>query len=122
MERGTDPHTATEALVNLAIESWRFQRLFAKALLKMDPADAGRFANQHRFFGRKIDENLDTVGIRLVTIEGQHFEVGAAATALNIADFGPAEAVTVDQMIEPIVMGPNGVIRAGTVMLRKEDR
>ena len=41
-----------------------------------------------------------------------------AATALNAADFGPDDTLHVDQMMEPIVMGPAGVRRTGTMMLR----
>ncbi len=42
-----------------------------------------------------------------------------AATALNVADFGPEDELFVDQMIEPVVMGADGVRRTGTMMLRK---
>ena len=42
-----------------------------------------------------------------------------AATPLNIEEFEPEDALIVDQMLEPIIMGPNGVIRTGTVTLRK---
>jgi len=42
-----------------------------------------------------------------------------AATALNIADFGADDHLLVDQMLEPIIMGADGLVRAGTVMLRK---
>ena len=30
-----------------------------------------------------------------------------------------AERLLVDQVVEPIIMGPEGLIRVGTVMLRK---
>jgi hypothetical protein len=46
-------------------------------------------------------------------------QVGMAASALNIGDFGPDDALLVDQMVEPIIMGPEGLVRSGTVMLRK---
>jgi hypothetical protein len=61
------------------------------------------------------------VGLRLVTIEGQRFDSGTAATALNINDFGPNDEVVIEQMIEPIVMNNLGLVRAGTVMLRKAE-
>jgi hypothetical protein len=110
------------ALVELAIEGWRFQRLFAKALTKLDPVEAERFVNQQRFFARKIGDAIAAVGVRFVSIEGEQFDVGAAATALNLADFGPGEQVVVDQMIEPIVMGQTGLLRTGTVMLRRAEQ
>jgi hypothetical protein len=42
-----------------------------------------------------------------------------AATPLNIEDFGPDEILLVDQMVEPVILGSEGVLRTGTVMLRK---
>ncbi len=38
---------------------------------------------------------------------------------LNIEEFDSQDALVVDQMLEPIIMGPDGVIRTGTVTLRK---
>ncbi len=110
------------ALMDLAIAGWRFQRLFAKALGKLDPVEAARFVNQHRFFARKIDDAIAAVGVRFVSIEGEPFDVGAAVTALNLADFEPGEQVLVDEMIEPIVMRQTGLLRAGTVMLKKAEQ
>lgn len=40
-----------------------------------------------------------------------------AVSALNLGDFGPDEALAVDQMLEPVIMGPTGLRRAGTVLL-----
>lgn len=42
-----------------------------------------------------------------------------AVSALNVADFGPDDLLVVDQMVEPVVMGPEGLVRGGTVMLAK---
>jgi len=119
MLEDTELSRTMTSLVDLAIEAWRFQKLFGKALAKLDPTDAARFTNQHRFFLRKIDQNLENAGIRFVNLEGQIYEDGSAATALNIGDFANGEVVMVDQMIEPIVMKHDGLLRAGTVLLRK---
>jgi hypothetical protein len=119
MDEKSETDRSFAALLDLATEGWRFQKLFSKALAKLEPVEAARFVNQHRFFSRKIDEALSAVGVRFVNIEGEQFDVGAAVTALNLADFGPEEAVVVDQMIEPIVMNQSGLLRAGTVILRK---
>jgi len=122
MDEKFDPERSVAALLELAVESWRFQKLFNKALTKLDAHEATRFTNQHRYFVKKIDECLNVTGLRLVSIEGQTFDVGAAATALNVADFGPDDHVVVDQMIEPIIMSEQGVLRTGTVMLRKAEQ
>jgi hypothetical protein len=119
MEEKTDAYPCDSALLDLALESWRFQKLFMRALAKLDAGETARFANQHRYFVRRIEECLAAVGLRLVTLEGESYLTGAAVNALNLADFGPEDDLVVDQMVEPIVMNAGGLLRAGTVMLRK---
>ena len=113
------PDQVERSLIEIAIESWRFSRLFARIVGKLDVSEANRYANQLRYFQKKIEESLDAAGLKLVCVEGQPFDPGVAATALNIGDFGPEDTLLVDQMVEPIVMGPKGLKREGKVMLRK---
>ena len=108
-----------QALIDLSIESWRFAKLFGRVLAKLDAGDGPRYSNQLRYFLKRIDETLDTTGLRLVNLEGQPYDPGVAASALNVADFGPNDRLVVDQMVEPIVMNDSGLVRAGTVMLMK---
>ena len=108
-----------EALLNLAIEGWRFGKLFSRMLEKMDILESSRYANQLRYFLKKLDENLASAGMRLVSLEGQPFDPGIAASALNLGDFGPDDKLVVEQMVEPVVMGPAGLVRPGTVLLAK---
>ena len=108
-----------QSLVDLAIESWRFSRLFGKVVTKLDAGESGRYINQLRYFQKKVSENLDSNGLKLVNVEGQPYDAGMAASALNLGDFGPDDVLLVDQMLEPIIMGPTGLRKQGTVMLRK---
>jgi hypothetical protein len=110
---------AEHALLELALESWRFQRLFGRALAKLDPMEAGRFTNQHRYFLGKVERCLEASGMRLVNLEGQRYDIGTAATALNIDEFGPEDILVVAETIDPIVMHSSGLLRMGTVMLKK---
>lgn len=107
------------ALLDLAVESWRFSRLFARVLNKVDAAEVGRYANQLRYFQKKVQENLEANDLRTVDLEGQAFDVGMPAMAINMDDFGPDDTLIVDQMVEPIIMGPDGLKRQGKVTLRK---
>lgn len=107
------------SLIDIAIESWRFSRLFARVVNKLDAGEAGRYVNQLRYFQKKVEESLDLAGLKLVNVEGQPFDIGMAASALNIGDFEPDDILLVDQMIEPIIMGVEGLKKQGTVMLRK---
>lgn len=107
------------SLVELAVESWRFSRLFSRALTKLDAGEAGRYVNQLRYFQNKLQESLQAVGLHVVNVEGQAFEPGMAATALNLDEFAPDDALLVEQMLEPIIMGSEGIKKQGTVTLRK---
>lgn len=109
---------AEEVLIELAVESWRLCRMFQKSIDARDIRAAGRQSNQIRYFQRKLDDGLASLGLRLVVLDGHPYDTGMAATALNAADFGPEDILYVDQMMEPIIMGPDGVRRTGTMMLR----
>jgi hypothetical protein len=119
----TDNNGATDrlerSLIDIAVESWRFSRLFARMINKLDAGEGRRYTNQLRYFQKKVEESLETTGLRLVNIEGQEFDPGMAASALNIGDFGPDDTLLVEQMVEPIVMGPKGIKKQGTITLRK---
>lgn len=108
-----------KALVDVSIEGWRFARVFARLLSKLDAGEAPRYANQGRYFLKKIDDGLDALGMSIVSLEGQPYDPGMAISALNIADFEPEDVLIVEQMVEPIVMGPEGLVRGGTAMLAK---
>jgi hypothetical protein len=121
--RMTEPTSRDESLeqslIDVAVESWRFSRLFARVVNKLDAGEAGRYQNQLRYFLKKVEENLESNGLKLVNVEGQPYDAGMAASALNVGDFGPDDLLLVDQMVEPIIMGPSGLRKEGTVMLRK---
>lgn len=108
-----------QSLIEIAVESWRFSRLFARVVNKLDAGEGARYVNQLRYFQKKVEDNLDASGLKLVNVEGQLFDPGIAASALNIGDFGPDDQLLVDQMVEPIIMGPEGLKKQGTVMLKK---
>lgn len=108
-----------KALIDVSIEGWRFARIFGRMISKLDAGEAPRYANQARYFLKKIDDGLESFGLRIVSLEGQPYDPGMAVSALNIADFGPDDVLFVEQMVEPLVMGPEGLVRGGTVLLAK---
>lgn len=108
-----------QSLIDVAVESWRFARLFSRVVNKLDAGESTRYVNQLRYFQKKVEESLEASGLKIVNVEGQPFDPGIAASALNIGDFGPDDELLVDQMVEPIIMGPEGLRKQGTVMLRK---
>ena len=121
-ERPLDREALTGALLTLAVESWRYGRDGKRLLTKLDESEQRRHQKQLRWFQKKIEDSLSEVRMRIVNIEGQAFDPGMAATPLNIEDFGSDDTLVVEQMLEPIVMGPGGVIRTGTVTLKKVEQ
>jgi len=108
-----------QSLVDVAVESWRLARLFTRLISKLDAGEGTRYSSQLRYFHKKLAEALEVCGLALVDLEGQIFDPGMAATALNLGDFGPDDTLVVDQMMEPVVVGPQGLLRTGTMMLRR---
>jgi hypothetical protein len=108
-----------DAIVKVVVESWRFGRVYEKAVSKLDGKDRVRFEGQLVAFGKKIEEALGAMGMWIVNIEGTQFDPGIAATPLNIEDFGPDDELVIDRMMEPIIMGKDGLVRMGLVTLRK---
>ncbi len=107
------------SMVDIAIESWRFSRLFSRLVEKLDAGESSRYVNQYRYYLKRLEENLKQTGLRIVNLEGQQYDPGMAATALNAEDFDAEDLLIVEQMVEPVIMGPEGIIKPGTVMLKK---
>ncbi len=113
------PDSMRDAVISMAIESWRFGRVFGRLLLKLDAGEQTRYKSQFRWFIKKVEEALEQADLRIVNVEGHPFDPGMAATPLNIEEFDSKDALMVDQMIEPIIMGKEGLVKSGTVTLRK---
>lgn len=108
-----------ETLINFSIDNWKFSRLFERALVKLDAGESTRFLSQYRYFMNRFAELLKNEGINLVSIEGQLYDPGVAATPINISDFEPEDILEVSQMIEPIIMGKDGILKTGSILLKK---
>lgn len=106
-------------LVDMAIESWRFLRVMDRVVHSLDADQQRRVLSRFHYFQKRIGDALEGVDLKLVLLDGSPFGPGLAATAVNAGDFGPHDELIVDQTLEPVVMGPQGVVRTGTVTLRK---
>jgi hypothetical protein len=118
-EQSNEREQLERSLIDMAVESWRFARLFGRLVSKLDAGEGSRYVNQLRYFQKKLEDSLEASGMKIVNVEGQPFDPGIAASAINIGDFGPDDVLLVDQMVEPIIMGAEGLRKQGTVMLRK---
>lgn len=43
------------SLIDIAVESWRFSRLFGRVVNKLDAGEAGRYVNQLRYFHKRVN-------------------------------------------------------------------
>lgn len=110
---------ARQIIIDLIVESWRFSKLFAKVLSKLDVGEGHRYVNQFNYFLKNLQDKTELAQLKIVNVEGLNFDPGMAVTPLNIEDFEPNTPLIVDQMMEPIIMGPDGIIKTGTVLLKK---
>lgn len=115
----TTPEAIRNAVIVMAVESWRFGRVFDRLLMKLDAGEQNRYKSQFRWFIKKVEEALGQADLRIVDVEGHPFDPGMAATPINIEEFDEKDTLMVDQMLEPIIMGKEGLVRTGTVTLRK---
>ena len=118
-QTATPSEAMRDAVISMAIESWRFARVFDRLLLKLDAGEQNRYKSQFRWFIKKVEEALEQADLKLVNVEGHPFDPGMAATPLNIEEFDANDALIVDQMIEPIIMGKEGLVKTGTFTLVK---
>ena len=106
-------------LAEVASQAWRLSRLSKRAAEKLPDPDGARLASQVRYINRRLEEELRRAGLRMVDLDGERFDPGMAASALNAEDFNSDDDLCVDQTIEPVIMGPNGVLKYGVVMLAR---
>ena len=109
----------SKSLLDVVIESWRFARLFSRVLDRLDSDDQSRYRGQYSWFEKKLHQSLGQIDLKIVSVEGHPLDSGLPVTALNLEDFQPEDTLVVDQMIEPIIQGPTGIVRTGVVTVRR---
>lgn len=104
-------------LISVASELFRFQRVFDKAVSKLDLEEQSRYQSQFAWFSKKVGKALEEANISVVNLEGQIYDPGMAVVPLNIDDFDASDELYISQMIEPIVMQDDSISKMGTVIL-----
>ena len=113
------PSDYTTALADLAAESWRFAEECRRLAQRLDAATQRRFESKLAYFSKRLESCLATAGWSFVNLEGQAFELGIAASGINVEDYHPDETLVIDQMLEPVIVGPDGVLRTGKEIVKK---
>ena len=106
-----------QSIVSIASELFRFQRVFEKAISKIDIDERGKYMSQFSWFSKKVLKAVEEASLKVLNPEGQLYDPGMAVTPLNIDDFETDDRLYVLQTIEPIIMQDDKVYKTGTVIL-----
>ena len=109
-----------EALTSLAVHYWKLCAAFERELAHADPARAEAGAAQLRFARRKLESILESEGLRLATFEGEVWSAEIPASPVNADDIASDGAATIADTIEPTILGPQGVVHSGKILLRQD--
>lgn len=104
-------------LISIATELFRFERVFEKAVRKLEFSEQAKYQSQFSWFKKKVDQALDDSGIKIVDLEGKLYDPGMAVTPLNIDEFVKEDQLYIVQTIEPIIMQNDTLYKMGTVVL-----
>ena len=110
------------ALIRISSEGWRLLQAVKRIQVSLDADLQRRMASRISFYDRVLEDGLGEVGFRLVDFTGQEYGPQLAATAINADDFEAGEGLVVESTIEPAVVGPEGLLKSGTVTLRRGSR
>lgn len=112
----------TKSIVDIMSETYRFKRVFIKAVSKLEVEDQNKYASQFAWFTKRVDKAVENAGLSIVDLSGQEFDPGMAVTAMNIDDFEPDDDLFIEQMMEPIIMKDGKVQKTGTVVLGRFEK
>lgn len=113
------PTVPTDILISVAVEGWRLARVYARAVSKLDAQDQIRYVSQHRYFMQQLEQHLMTAGLRLVAFDEHPYDPGLPLSVLNLDEFSSETALVIEQTVEPVVMGPAGVLRMGSAIAKR---
>lgn len=110
------PHelsVALSALVELAVDWWRFERWVA--------ADEARELAHGRHLSRRLEKFLRERELSVLDVTGMKYEAGLAVEVVDVlTDENLAEETeVVDETIAPIVMWRGAVVKHGQVIIKR---
>ena len=117
-----DCYNLQNSLISIASELFRFQRVFEKAVSKLEIDEREKYMSQFSWFSKKVSKALDEANLKLINLEGQPYDPGMAVAPLNIDEFEIEDRLYVAQTIEPIIMQQDKVIKTGTVILGRAEK
>lgn len=107
--------------ITMAVESWKLARTFNNLLKTMNSEQQKYYTSLLSGFSKAAGDYMEISGLSFVSLEGQYFNPNMTIKAVNLEEFTAQDLLVIDRMLEPIVMGKDTVLRAGTVLLRKAE-
>lgn len=111
-----------KGLVTIASELYRFEKVFVKAVDRLDAEEQSKYVSQFSWFAKRVDKAMMEAGLKLLSMEGKLYDPGMAVTPLNIEEFEKDDDLYIEQMIEPIIMKDNKLYKMGTVILGRVEK
>lgn len=108
-----------DIIIKIVTENWRLMKLFIKVSTKLDASETLRFMNQLRYFEKVINDSLEELGFRIENLEGELYDPGMAAIAINIDEFSADDNLFVEQMLEPLILSQDGIKKQAKIKLIK---
>ena len=113
--------TLRKSITNIAVGTWRIERLLHKLLHDLDVKEQQRYSSKLRWFVKSTYTSLEEAGMRIVDYEGFSYDSGIPVTPINLDDFSENDVLYINQMIEPVIVDKKGnVVHTGSVLLQKK--
>jgi hypothetical protein len=112
-----DYEALKSSLIGIAGELFRFQSVFVRMVSRFPVEEQSKYISQYSWFSKRVIKALDGAGLRLIDLQGKEYDPGMAVIPINLDDFGTEDRLYVEQMMEPVIMEGNKVIKTGTVLL-----
>lgn len=110
-----------DQLISIASELFRFQRVYTRAIAKLNTDEQKKYIGQFSWFSKQVTKALNNANITIVNPEGERYDVGMAVTPLNLDEISSDENLYIIQTVEPIVMCDSSVVKTGTVILGRKE-
>lgn len=117
-----DKEKTEQFICGLLTEMWRIQKSYESALEKTEEKVRKRYENQIRFFVKRITTLCQENGYKLINYEGNAFDPGFPIDVVNMSEFSDTEKIMVAQMLEPVIMKENRVLKSGLAIVRGEEQ
>lgn len=117
MEQTEEYVALKNSLIGIASELFRFRTVFGRVLSRLPAEEHEKYLSQYQWFAKRVVKALETAGLRVIDLQEKEYDPGMAVTPMNLDDFDPEDSLYIAQMMEPIIMEQDKVIKNGTVIL-----